>query len=292
MRVQSFYLINIVLSLYAVFGQSFPVVTPQEAGFTIELNYKLHRCINEALERGEAPGAVLLVMRDGRIVHRFAYGYAQVKPKSQKMTVETVFDLASLTKPMATATAIMMLVEQGKVRLMDRVDEFIPEFQPWIVEDGSKSHIRLWHLLTHTSGLPPYAPVNDLVARFGSPNPDSTIGYIAHVERNAQPATAFKYSCLNFITLQRVVERISGMTLDQFTQKYIFVPLKMKNTSFKPSVDCAATEIVDGSALNGTVHDPLARILMGEISGNAGLFSNADDMSRFAQMMIKYPLLT
>jgi CubicO group peptidase (beta-lactamase class C family) len=288
MRFIHIVILSALFSLYAVFGQSFPVVKPQEAGFIPDMTFKLNTCINDAIERGETPGAVLLVMRNGKIVHRMAYGYAEVKPQKIKMTIETIFDLASLTKPMATATATMMLVEQGKIRLMDRVDQFIPEFQPWIGEDGKKIHIRLWHLLTHTSGLPPYAPVNDLVARFGAPNPDSTLAYIALVKRNTKPATHFKYSCLNFITLQRVVELVSGMDLDQFTHQYIFVPLKMNNTTFKPSAGCAATELIDGVPLVGTVHDPLARILMGGISGNAGLFSTADDMSRFAQMMLNH----
>jgi CubicO group peptidase (beta-lactamase class C family) len=277
----------VVFSLNALFAQSFPISRAEELGFAADLSLKLNNCVNMAIQDGDTPGAVLLVMRDGQIVHRQAYGFAIVEPEKKMMTVETVFDLASITKPMATATSIMILVERGQIRLMDRVSRYIPSFKGWTSSEGNKTSIRLWHLLTHTSGLPPYAPVKELVEKYGSPNPDSTIAHIAAVERRSEPATRFIYSCLNFITLQRIVEIVSGESLAEFTRENIFDPLEMTHTSFRPAaLLCAATEVLNGVALQGIVHDPLARVMMGGVSGNAGLFSTADDMSRFAQMML------
>jgi CubicO group peptidase (beta-lactamase class C family) len=277
----------IVFSLNALCAQSFPVQRPEKLGFAADLSLKLDNCINAAIENGDTPGAVLLVMRNGQIAHRQAYGFAMVEPEKKLMTIETVFDLASITKPIATATAIMILVERGQIRLMDRVSRYIPSFRGWTSAEGKKTSIRLWHLLTHTSGLPPYAPVNELVEQYGSPNADSTIAYIATVNRRAEPTTQFVYSCLNFITLQRIVEIVSGESLAEFTRENIFDPLRMTLTTFRPAGQlCAATEVLNGTALQGVVHDPLARVMMGGVSGNAGLFSTADDISRFAQMML------
>jgi CubicO group peptidase (beta-lactamase class C family) len=170
---------------------------------------------------------------------------------------------------------------------MDAVRDYIPGFEPWKDPESDKTEtIRIWHLLTHTSGLPPYAPVKELQEQYGAPNPDSLINYIAHVNRHSPPATNFTYSCLNFITLQRVIETITGAGLDKYSVENIFKPLGMNNTSYKPDVACAVTEVIDGNPLDGIVHDPLARIMMDCVSGNAGLFSTADDMAIFAQMML------
>jgi CubicO group peptidase (beta-lactamase class C family) len=208
-------------------------------------------------------------------------------PEKKPMTPGTVFDLASITKPMATATSAMILVQRGQLRLMDAVSHYIPGFAPWKDPESEESRtIRIWHLLTHTSGLPPYAPVDELKDRYGAPNPDSLIRYIAKVERHSPPATRFKYSCLNFITLQRVVETITDEGLDTFSVENIFKPLGMKNTGYNPGVSCAVTEVIEGEPLDGIVHDPLARVMMDCVSGNAGLFSTADDMAVFAQMML------
>ncbi len=268
-------------------AQSFPLADPAQVGMNTEKLVKADSVIEKAIEAGEIPGAVLLVLRDARIVYRKAYGYAQLIPEQRPMTVETVFDLASLTKPVATATSIMILLERGYLRLLDPVSRYIKEFKPWVdAETGEKQTIRIWHLLTHTSGLPPYAPVKELEEKYGSPNPDSLMGYIANVERRSPPATEFRYSCLNFITLQRILEYITGQDLAEFSHHNIFEPLKMFHTRYKPGSGCAVTEVIEDKPLDGVVHDPLARIMMDCISGNAGLFSTADDLARFAQMML------
>ncbi len=281
-------LLILIIPLYLMAG-NFPEAEPSEMGMDPDVLCRVDSVIGQSIDRSEIPGAVLLVMRRGRIVWRKAYGYAMLVPEKKPMTVETVFDLASITKPLATATSVMILLERGYLRLLDPVDLYIDGFEPWIdPETGRKQRIRIWHLLTHTSGLPPYAPVKELEERYGAPNPDSLIVYIGRVERHSPPAEKFRYSCLNFITLQRIVENISGQDLAEFSHRNIFEPLKMTHTRYKPGSGCAVTELIDGQPLDGVVHDPLARVMMDCVSGNAGLFSNADDLARFAQMMLNY----
>ncbi|HID38052.1 MAG TPA: hypothetical protein EYP36_00860 [Calditrichaeota bacterium] len=271
-------------------AQSLPLITARQAGMDGTKLERIDRVIEKAIEKKQIPGAVLLVMRDNRIVYRKAFGFKQIYPVKKPMSVETVFDLASLTKPIATATSLMILLEQGQIRLLDEVKLYIPTFTAWIDDSTKeKTHVRIIHLLTHTSGLPPYAPVDKLKKQFGSPAADSLIHYIATVKRHHAPGAYFKYSCLNFITLQHIIEQISGQTLQDFSYKNIFKPLNMRHTGYKPSQasSCAPTELLDdGTLLQGTVHDPLARVMMGCISGNAGLFSTADDLALFSAMML------
>jgi CubicO group peptidase (beta-lactamase class C family) len=271
----------------SLWSQLLPLADPDELGMDGKVLQRVDTLIGNAIDDGQTPGAVFLVTRKGKVVYRKAYGYAQLIPEKKAMTVETVFDLASMTKPMSTATSIMILIDRGQIRLLDPVASFIPGFQSWVdPESGEKTTIRLWHLLTHSSGLPPYAPVKELEEKYGAPNPDSLMSYISAVKRNSEPGTKFKYSCLNFITLQKVVEKVTGGSLDVFARKNIFQPLKMANTGYKPGVACAVTEVIDGKPLDGVVHDPLARVMMDCVSGNAGLFSTADDIAVFAQMML------
>ena len=251
---------------------------------------KIDDLINEEIAAGHLPGAVLMVARKGAVVIRKAYGNAQVYPDTIPMTPGKMFDMASLTKPVATATAIMILVERGQLRLMDPVEKFIPEYTRYIYEDGSPAEpIRLYHLLTHTSGLPPYTDFKALKSEFGAPCPEAVIHRIATIEKQNPPGLHFAYSCLGFITLGEIIRRVTGMDIDEFTVKNIFKPLNMQSTMFTPPEKyfsrIAPTEIVNGVPLKGFVHDPLAR-LMGGLSGNAGLFSSADDLAIFAQMML------
>jgi len=275
-----------------VFGQTLPVESPQKLGFDLQRLKQVDVPIERAIANKQIPGAVLLVARHNKIVYRKAYGWKEVLPHKVKMDVETVFDLASLTKPLATATSVMILLERGRLRLLDKVRDYFPDFIPWQNDSTKeKEDIRLIHLLTHTSGLPPYAPVKKLQQRFGSPAPDSLLEYIARVPRRHAPGTYFKYSCLNFITLQKIVEKISGQSLQIFSHQNIFKPLNMAHTTYRPQGAlkklCAPTELLpNGELLLGKVHDPLARIMMGCISGNAGLFSTADDMAIFAAMLL------
>lgn len=290
-----FFILNILaifLSLTVLGAQSLPVESPKKLGFDRQRLQQADVIIERAIAEGDIPGAVLLVSRHNKIAWRKAYGYREIMPTKKKMEVNTIFDLASMTKPVATATSAMILLERGMLRLMDKVSLFFPEFEPW--QQDSLAHkipIRIIHLLTHTSGLPPYAPVQELKKRFGAPAPDSLLTYIAKVKRQHQPGTFFKYSCLNFITLQRIIEKISGESLAEFSHKNIFQPLGLKNTFYKPDKKfynrCAPTEILkDGELLLGKVHDPLARVMMGCVSGNAGLYSTADDLAIYAAMLL------
>jgi len=264
---------------------------PQTAGIDCAKLAAADTLFGEAIAAGDIPGAVLGVVHNGTIVYLKAYGNRQVYPDTVAMTVNTVFDLASVSKPVATATSVMLLMEQGKLRLMDDVALYIPDFKGWTDSLGRKSPIRIVHLLTHTSGLPPYAPVDELKKIYSTPNPDGLIKHISTVQRNNPPGEVFDYSCLNYITLQRIVETISALSLQVFAQRHIFTPLGMKHTDYNPvgetlALTAPTTRQPDGSVLKGVVHDPLARELNGGVSGNAGVFSNAEDLARFAAMLL------
>jgi CubicO group peptidase (beta-lactamase class C family) len=207
------------------------------------------------------------------------------------MTADMIFDLASVTKPVATATSVMILVERGKVRLWDHVTEYVPDFLPYYHEKGiAGEEARLWHLLTHTSGLPPYTDAKEAAEKLGEPCTTAALAeYIAAIPKESPAGSRFVYSCLNYITLAHVVHKVSGKTLAEFAEENIFKPLGMKRTFYRPPESlvglCVPTEVIEGKLLTGVVHDPLAR-LQGGISGNAGLFSTADDLAVFAQMLL------
>jgi CubicO group peptidase (beta-lactamase class C family) len=266
-------------------------VKPEDAGMDSERLKRLDKVIEESVRQEQTPGAVLLVMRNDQIVYQKTYGHKQTEPEKIPMEFNTVFDMASITKPVATATSAMILVERGELRLLDRVSDILPGFEPWYDKNtDERTPIRILHLLTHTSGLPPYANVTELTEKYGSPAPDSLLKHIATVERHHAPGTYFKYSCLNFITLQRVIEKISGESLADFSAEHIFEPLGMEHSGFLPDnveiMACAPTELLEEGLLRGTVHDPLARVMMGGVSGNAGLFSTAQDLAIFSSMML------
>ena len=169
----------------------------------------------------------------------------------------------------------MILIERGQLRFLDKVERYIPGFE---------GDIRIRDLLTHTSGLQPYATVDSLVKWYGSPNPEGMIEYIKTCRRDFAPGTDFQYSCLNFITLQRIIETVSGKNLRDFAKENIFDVLGMTHTDYNPTGETlkrvAPTEKQkDGSVIRGVVHDPLARIMNGGISGNAGVFSDANDLA-------------
>ncbi len=269
-------------------AQALKVVAPEVENMDGKRLQLADKIIEKAIADSIIPGAVLLVARDNKIVYRKAYGYRQLVPVKRKMKISTIFDLASVTKPVATATSAMILLERGQLRLKDRVSDFLPQFKH---KNNFGKPIRIIHLLTHTSGLPPYAPVKELQQKFGAPNPDSLIAYIGRLPLEHEPGTYFKYSCLNFITLQNIIQTISGQSLKDFSEQHIFKPLGMHDTFYLPPKDkikrCAATEMQpDGTVLLGVVHDPLARVMNGGISGNAGLFSTADDLAIFSAMML------
>jgi CubicO group peptidase (beta-lactamase class C family) len=272
-------------------GQGLPAAKPGDVGMSAERLALLDTLMTEALERKDFPGAVLLVARKGRTVWRKAYGQSQWVPEDRPMSADMIFDMASVTKPVATATSIMLLVERGRLRLMDKVKDYVPDFAPYILEGGLPGEdVRLWHLLTHTSGLPLYTDPKEVERLYGNPCPTETlVEHIACLRKESAPGTDFTYSCLNYITLAYILRSVTGESLASFADENIFKPLGMKRTFFVPPAAyldlCVPTQAYDGKPLRGVVHDPLAR-LQGGISGNAGLFSTADDLALFAQMML------
>ncbi|MEP7273797.1 MAG: exo-beta-N-acetylmuramidase NamZ domain-containing protein, partial [Acidobacteriota bacterium] len=246
------------------------------------------------IAKNQLPGAVVVVSRQGQIVWRRAYGNRALQPTTEAMTSDTVFDLASLTKVVATATSIMILVERGRVRLGDPVSRYIPEFAA-----AGKKNITVEQLLTHRSGFIPDNEVRDYEA--GAEKALENIWALAPI---AEAGSRFIYSDVNFIVLGELVRRLSGQTLDQFAAENIFSPLGMKDTGFKPHASLrgrmAPTEKRGGSVtvpstgektggdehwMRGEVHDPRS-YLMGGVAGHAGLFSTADDLAKYCQMIL------
>ena len=262
------------------------IVSPESMGFSSKKLAQADDVIYQSIENKEIPGAVLAVVKDDKIVYLKAYGNKSLVPTVEPMTIETVFDLASVSKCVGTTLSFMQIVENGKVRITDNVKMYIPDFAPWVdPETGEKIDITIRDLLTHSSGLEAYTNANTMVERFGSPCPDSLMRHIAtEIKRTFKPGTDFTYSCLNFITLQNILQNVTGEKLCDYAKKNVFDVLGLKHTTYIPTGEilslCAPTEVqADGKPLLGTVHDPLANICNGGNSGNAGVFSNAEDLA-------------
>jgi CubicO group peptidase (beta-lactamase class C family) len=239
--------------------------------------------VEEEIVKGNFPGAVVLVGKQDDILYWKAFGNEVIEPYEEAIDRNTVFDLASLTKPIATATSIMILNDRKTIGLDDYVSKYLPDFAC-----NGKEQVQIKHLLTHTSGLPAYTNAAKLEDEFGSPCPEKLIEKICGLEAVSKPGEKFRYSCLGYITLAKIVEKITDKNIDDFSRENIFTQLGMKNTTYNPPAsmqkDIAATQIVDKKLLRGTVHDPLAQLMAGT-SGNAGLFSNAYDLSIYCRML-------
>ena len=284
-----------LLVAQSVFAQ-LPAALPATQGFAAERLARMDAVIAAAIEKRELPGAVVLVARHGKIVWRKAYGARAIEPQREAMTLDTIFDLASLTKVVATTTSIMMLIEEGKIRLSDPVVQFIPE-----MKGEGRDAITIEHLMTHVSG---FAPDFDLRERWTGY--DEAIKHLFREPLRTSPGTRFVYSDLNYIALGEVVHRVSGMMLDEFARRNIFVPLGMRDTGFNPNPslrariaptekrrgqmnylgDSGANAGAEGDQwLRGQVHDPTS-FRMGGVAGHAGLFSTANDLAIFCQMLL------
>ncbi len=238
--------------------------------------------VEKAIISGKIPGAVVLIGNQGRVVYRRAFGHQAIEPKKLPMRVDTIFDLGSLTKAIATTTAMMQLLEKGKLRLEDQVAAHWPEFKA-----NGKEEITVRHLLTHYSGL---RSGLDLKPEWSSY--PTALRMIVAEKPASPPGTRFVYSDINFIILGELVHRISGQPLDVYCAENVFMPLEMKDTGFNPSPGLrnriAPTRYQRGSKrkiLWGEVYDPIAHN-MGGVAGHAGLFSTADDLSIFAQTLL------
>lgn len=246
--------------------------------------------VEEAIAAGQLPGAVVLVGRGDEVLYEHAFGRRAVEPASEPMTVDTIFDLASLTKVVATTPSVMRLVEQGRIRLDDRVAAFVPGFGRY-----GKDRITVRHLLTHVSGLRPDVDLAEPWEGY-----DTAIELARNEVPTDPPGTRFVYSDINFFLLGDIVARVAGLGLDEFARREIFAPLGMDDTMFRPPAALlpriAPTErctamaawpcrTPEAAPLRGIVHDPTAR-RMGGVAGHAGLFSTAHDLARFARMLV------
>jgi len=223
-----------------------------------------------------------LVGGPDRIYYLKAFGNRSVVPVQTKMGTECVFDLASLSKPVSTAPCIWILIDRGQLSLDTKVGDIIPEFKA-----NQKDDIRIHHLLSHTSGLPAYMGANELEKQFGNPCRQEVLHKICSLKLQSQPGEKFRYSCLGYIMLGGIVEKVSGQSLDEFARENLFDLLDMKSTGYNPDVhsQIVPTQIRNGSCLLGQVHDPLAG-LMGGVSGNAGVFSTAEDLALYCRMLL------
>jgi uncharacterized protein YbbC (DUF1343 family)/CubicO group peptidase (beta-lactamase class C family) len=240
----------------------------------------LDQAIEEAIRQDQIPGAVLLVSHQGQVVYRKAYGARSLTPRRETMTVDTIFDAASLTKVVATTPAVMKLFEEGKLRLNDRVTQYLPEFQ------GGTSEVTVRQLLTHFSGLRP-----DLDLQPPWSGYETGIKLALIDKPAAPPGERFAYSDINFILLGEIVRRLSGKPLAEYAAEVVFQPLGMTDTMFRPPPSLrpriAPTELLAGDKepLRGVVHDTTTRY-MGGVAGHAGVFTTAGDLARFAEMML------
>jgi len=249
-----------------------------EKSDSVKLN-RIADAVEAAIKRGDCPGAVVLVLHADEVVYRKAFGNSRLSPEAKPMAVDGLFDMASLTKPIAAATAVLLLHERSKLSFADPVSKHWPEFAA-----NGKEKVTVEHLLLHTSGL----MADNAVADYKTGMADA-LKRIAALKLDNPAAEKFKYSDVGFITLGVVVEKITGEALDVFTRKHVFEPLGMTDTGFVPAKEkigrAVPTAKVGDAWLQGRVHDPRAAAL-GGVAGHAGLFSTADDVAIYAKMLL------
>jgi uncharacterized protein YbbC (DUF1343 family) len=289
---------SLLLVVFAsqTFGRTLPVVAPSSVGMSAERLARIDAAVEESIARKETPGAVVLAARRGRVVWRKAYGARAVAPQRETMTTDTIFDAASLTKVVATATSIMILVERGQVRLSDPLSRHLPE-----LKGGGRENISIEELLTHRAG---YAPDFDLREQWTGY--DEAMKRLSIERLRNVAGTRFVYSDIGYIALGEVVKRVSGEPLDVFARRNIFEPLGMRDTAFNPRAALRArvapteqrraqaaylggqpeTVGAEGDRwLRGQVHDPTA-FRMNGVAGHAGMFTTADDLAIYCQMIL------
>jgi uncharacterized protein YbbC (DUF1343 family)/CubicO group peptidase (beta-lactamase class C family) len=237
------------------------------------------RLIEDAVAHGACPGAVLLVGQGGDVVYRKAYGSRAVVPAREAMTADTIFDLASLSKPVGCAASIMILAERGQVRLDETVGTYLPAFAA-----GGKQRITVADLLLHRGGLPPDDPIEDF-----ADGAAAGLRKILAAAPQWEPGSRFAYSDVGYIVLGELVQAVDGRPLDRFAHEEIFQPLGMTDTTYDPPASwrprIAPTQERDGRPMRGEVHDPRS-FALGGVAGHAGVFSTADDLGRFCRMIL------
>lgn len=270
----------ILLGIIAIFFYS--CLNAQEKQIDLSDFATVDSLINEAINGRTFPGAVLLVWKDDNILYEKPYGSLTYDTNSEKITDSTIFDLASVTKVVATTTAAMICVDKNLFSLDDKVIKFIPEFGA-----NNKENIKLENLLLHNSGLPAWKKFYD-----SELNKEDVLLNIFYSELDYRTGTKMVYSDLGIITLGKIIEKVSGMTLDEFCKREIFEPIGMNSTFFNPPDSlkkfCAPTEFDNywrKRQLQGEVHDETSSML-GGVAGHAGLFSTANDLSKFMSMIM------
>ena len=244
-----------------------------DTGRTTTIDYLLERAVAQGLIGG---GVVLVGNRDG-VIYSTSRGKTGSSADAPALNDRTMFDIASLTKVIATAPAIMKLLEEGRITLLDPLTRWFPEF-----EGTDREDITILNLLTHTSGL------NDIT--FNSPDPLTTAIQKTGIQKSGRlPGARFRYADINFILLAELIRRVSGEPLDRYCREYFYGPLGMGDTMFLPPHEraggIAPTLGTSNELLTGIVQDENARLL-GGVAGHAGLFSSASDLSRFASMIL------
>lgn len=256
-----------------------------------------------AVQQGVFPGAVLLVRQAGQLLHRQAYGFQSLEPVRSPATLDTIFDLASLTKPLATTLAILLLIKNKKLSLEDRVGQFLPDFA-----DAQKSTVTVRHLLTHASGLPAWRPYFEKIREeeqtrgggfLGTRQAREWVyGQIQHEPLEAAPGERAVYSDLGFMLLGAVVEALSGTDFNVFCQANIFQPLDLQTTTFINTETPQAQPLSSGRfaatercpwrkrVVWGEVHDDNA-FAMGGVAGHAGVFSTLDEVDRLVSCLVE-----
>lgn len=255
------------------------LTTPESVGMSSQQLQRIDEIVAEGLSQKKMPGCVVCVGRRGHIVWLRAYGHRQVQPTELPMTTDTVFDMASITKPVATATSIMLLVERGQLQLSDKVSSLISEFAA-----HGKEAITVRDLLIHQSGLIADNPSSDY-----DHGTEEAFRRIYDLKLVAPTGSKFIYSDVNFILLGDIVRRVSNRPLNEFARDNVFYRLGMCESGYLPDaalrLRAAPTEQRAGQWIQGDVHDPRA-FKLGSVAGHAGLFSTATDLAVYAQMML------
>jgi CubicO group peptidase (beta-lactamase class C family) len=254
-------------------------IVAADAGIRAEHLAHIEPVVRKGIADGRMPGCVIAAGRSNGVFYLQAFGERQSLPNRLAMLETTVFDMASITKPVATATSIMILWEQGRLRLSDKVAKHLPEFG-----QHGKDEITIEQLLIHQGGLIPDNALADYVE-----GKSTAFRNIFALEPYVQPGEKFVYSDVGFIVLAAIVEKLAGVDVAVFAKRSVFEPLRMDETCYLPPEElrerCATTEQRDGKWIRGEVHDPRAH-RMGGVAGHAGLFSTAADLSRYARMML------
>ena len=269
----------LVLVMAAESLAGLPLAEPDAVGLDAQRLQRIDEIVAEGLAEKKMPGCVVCVGRHGKIAFLKAFGQKRLQPSELPMATDTLFDMASITKPMATATSIMLLIERGQLRLTDKVASILPDFAV-----NGKEPITIHDLLIHHSGLLADNSIKDY-----EHGHDEAIKRICDLKLLNPIGTKFVYSDVNFILLGEIVAKVSEKNVHEFSREHLFAPLGMKSTGYLPSeelrVKAAPTEQRDGHWMLGEVHDPRA-FKLGGVAGHAGLFSTAEDVAVYAQMML------